>query len=847
LARFWLTLSCLMATACTTDLSVSDGLFYCLDDYECKSGYGCNLRTNTCVLLNELPETEVLDLDTQVTDAALIDAAVDAQTAIDAQPADVAMPIDANPDVSDATMTDLAMDLGDPCENNQLDASETGVDCGGNCLPCEAGSGCVIAEDCDSRVCADGVCQISLCGDGVINGVESCDDANDVNSDDCTITCDLATCGDGIVHAGLEQCDDGNDIDTDDCRNNCANARCGDGVTQEGAEACDDGNDVVTDGCTNLCEFATCGDRFVRDGFEECDDGNLSDSDNCTSDCTFARCGDGFVNPSTEACDDGNSENTDECLNNCVSARCGDGVIRAGVEMCDDGNQVSESCDYDEGTCAICDESCLIVEGPARFCGDGILDDEEVCDDANDDESDACLSFCEVAQCGDGFVQTGVEACDDGNSETEVCEYGLESCEVCNSLCRTELGEVHFCGDGFVDLQEECDVFGGDDPNCVYGDLACTFCGVDCVLEPGDVHVCGDETIDEEETCDDGNLIDGDGCDSECQFEALCGNGIVEPGEDCDLLTVDAELFCDSECNSMTPDLTFPFDFNACDTSGADGPLQIDCDAIYGTGVVVVESGFQHVVVTVSGSYLISASGAQGGGRGGTGAFISGHFDLLRGDVIKLLVGQQGETNGAEDALHDGTGGGGGGSFVENLSSSSLLIAAGGGGGGDRSVLGSEMDGRITFMGGEESFAGSVWSDNTPGDSGNAATGSDLTGFGGCGWYSRFNGESFVERASRTDEFCDGILFGGRGGRGEVIFGMVSGGFGGGGIGDEFSGSVHGGGGGGGYSGGAGGGRDGGGSPGGGGGSYNGGFDTTDQPGVNRGNGRIRIELIEPL
>src|SRR5690242_7800335 len=38
--------------------------------------------------------------------------------------------------------------------------------------------------------------------------------------------------------------------------------------------------------------------------------------------------------------------------------------------------------------------------------------------------------------------------------------------------------------------------------------------------------VCGDTILDVGEQCDDGNLIDGDGCDSNCSFTA-CGNTIV--------------------------------------------------------------------------------------------------------------------------------------------------------------------------------------------------------------------------------------------------------------------------------------------------------------------------------
>ena len=50
-------------------------------------------------------------------------------------------------------------------------------------------------------------------------------------------------------------------------------------------------------------------------------------------------------------------------------------------------------------------------------CGNGEVDPAEGCDDANDDDSDACLSSCEEARCGDGAVQAGVETCDDGNTD----------------------------------------------------------------------------------------------------------------------------------------------------------------------------------------------------------------------------------------------------------------------------------------------------------------------------------------------------------------------------------------------------------------------------------------------
>ncbi|MBP6570338.1 MAG: DUF4215 domain-containing protein, partial [Gemmatimonadales bacterium] len=46
----------------------------------------------------------------------------------------------------------------------------------------------------------------------------------------------------------------------------------------------------------------------------------------------------------------------------------------------------------------------------------------DVHDNGNDDDTDACLSSCELASCGDGFVQTEVEECDDANIiETDGC------------------------------------------------------------------------------------------------------------------------------------------------------------------------------------------------------------------------------------------------------------------------------------------------------------------------------------------------------------------------------------------------------------------------------------------
>jgi cysteine-rich repeat protein len=60
-------------------------------------------------------------------------------------------------------------------------------------------------------------------------------------------------CGDGVVQF-TELCDDGNQIDDDACTNDCTSPRCGDGVTQVG-EDCDDGNASADDRCTPQCKW----------------------------------------------------------------------------------------------------------------------------------------------------------------------------------------------------------------------------------------------------------------------------------------------------------------------------------------------------------------------------------------------------------------------------------------------------------------------------------------------------------------------------------------------------------------------------------------------------------------
>ena len=88
---------------------------------------------------------------------------------------------------------------------------------------------------------------------------------------------------------------------------------------------------------------------------------------------------------------------------------------------------------------------CVIA--PAPFCGDGIIDGSEECDDGNQVDTDACTNACELPVCGD-TITSPPEQCDDGNTT---------SGDGCDSSCMIETEPEPFCGDGQVDPGEQCD------------------------------------------------------------------------------------------------------------------------------------------------------------------------------------------------------------------------------------------------------------------------------------------------------------------------------------------------------------------------------------------------------
>lgn len=142
-------------------------------------------------------------------------------------------------------------------------------------------------------------------------------------------------------------------------------------------------------------------------------------------------------------------------------------------------------------------------DGP--FCGDGVVDDGEGCDDGDANKPyAACTDACQPNVCGDGKVLTGVEACDQGADNLDT------------GACRSDC-QLNVCGDGYLNEGiEECDAGVMNGPAYGQCDEACT------------INRCGDGTLDAgHEVCDAGEAngsgrpIEGgmSGCDDECGFD----------------------------------------------------------------------------------------------------------------------------------------------------------------------------------------------------------------------------------------------------------------------------------------------------------------------------------------
>ncbi len=188
------------------------------------------------------------------------------------------------------------------------------------------------------------------------------------------------------------------------------------------------------------------------------------------------------------------------------------------------------------------------------------------------------------------------------------------------------------------------------------------------------------------------------------------------------------------------------FNFTTCGASGIAGPSQAQANTAYAATplagqVTIVGSGVQQWVVPTTGIYTITAGGASGGytplAIGGRGRVITTQVNLTAGNVINILVGQEGGR--AAFSTPGYSGGGGGGSFIINQTTNTAILISGGGGGagqgnatyGSPVINGVDASEYNVTNGGDGLGSASSWS--VIGIGGNGGAGGTAPGFGGAG------------------------------------------------------------------------------------------------------------------
>lgn len=348
------------------------------------------------------------------------------------------------------------------CVDGQINGAETDTDCGGGtCGTCMNGQSCTIASDCMSGVCSGGTCQAPACGDGVVNGAESCD-FNDPATPCCSTSCNgtapsTQTCGadpDGTGCLAAPLCDGAGQAPANcqAAQNEPAGTLCTDnGVFCDGVEACDAGGSCVSPGdpcagpdgdgdCAESCDEGADACTGPDPTGSTCDDGlwcNGADTCNASGQCS-QHVGDPCPGPDGDGdCAESCDESVDMCtLNDGLGQACDDGLFCNGADTCDGG-----------GMCAThAGDPCPAPGGDAD------------CNQSCDEGVDMCTAYDgDGAACDDGLFCNGPDSCLGGTCSTSVGDPcpGPDNDPNCNESCD--------------ETADACTAYDGDGAACMQG------------------------------------------------------------------------------------------------------------------------------------------------------------------------------------------------------------------------------------------------------------------------------------------------------------------------------------------------------------------------------------------
>jgi cysteine-rich repeat protein len=414
-----------------------------------------------------------------------------------------------------------------------------------------------------------------VCGNGILEVTELCDDGNGVNGDgcenDCTVTPPVCIDETKVNYNGFNGGCRQPDLDADPALCESTYTRSGqtgepvacvydyDGIFNGGCYAC--GPNAGWTGCQNTCVAPPNCDAdpsntiFVGDHTGQWGDpsGTCHDFDNDEPSCNNAW----IINSNGDAVScfhDGvqcmgcgpNNEQNGFCTNTCFEAPvceydqdrtfnnfnggCRQPELDADPVLCEStytrSGQTGEAvaCVYDytgqvTGGCYACGPNnegngvCNnICKNPAPICGDGVQQPGEQCDDGNTANGDGCEADCTLTPI-----------------PPPTCEYDQDRIfHDFNGACHNFFLDSEGCEAAYTRSGQT-----GEPVACIYdydgtgpfGPDSCYACGPNnegngfCNnICQNPAPVCGDGIVGFGESCDDGNTVGGDGCEANCQL-----------------------------------------------------------------------------------------------------------------------------------------------------------------------------------------------------------------------------------------------------------------------------------------------------------------------------------------